>query len=277
MVVDTTKESVCINQIVGQKNENRVIEGDMIVPDIKPDVVNVINTNGMVYLIKEQVENGKIKIEGNIDNYIVYLSVEGDNRSVSNTINFFEVIEDERINENVIVNVKAMILSMETKVLNERKLSTTIYLVLKIELSEENEIEVEALRQKALMQEQQLNDINNLGTLLYTINGKETRKPTSDRTERRRGPRHLLQLGHHIALLVRVYHGSHPCASRYAQSPGTGTSHPHPRTCHAPDAHSAGQPQEVRADLRSHPLARARQRDIHPPPERLQGRGVRRK
>lgn len=136
------KEKICLNKKLKTILKKVEIKNDYLVPDIKPDVVNVINTNGMVYLIKEQVENGKIKIEGNIDNYIVYLSVEGDNRSVSNTINFFEVIEDERINENVIVNVKAMILSMETKVLNERKLSTTIYLVLKIELSEENEIEV---------------------------------------------------------------------------------------------------------------------------------------
>ena len=136
------KEKICLNKKLKTILKKVEIKNDYLVPDIKPDVVNVINTNGMVYLIKEQVEKGKIKIEGNIDNYIVYLSVEGDNRSVSNTINFFEVIEDERINENVIVNVKAMILSMETKVLNERKLSTTIYLVLKIELSEENEIEV---------------------------------------------------------------------------------------------------------------------------------------
>ena len=136
------KEKICLNKKLKTILKKVEIKNDYLVPDIKPDVVNVINTNGMVYLIKEQVEKGKIKIEGNIDNYIVYLSVEGDNRSVSNTINFFEVIEDERINENVIVNVKVMILSMETKVLNERKLSTTIYLVLKIELSEENEIEV---------------------------------------------------------------------------------------------------------------------------------------
>ena len=136
------KEKICLNKKLKTILKKVEIKNDYLVPDIKPDVVNVINTNGMVYLIKEQIEKGKIKIEGNIDNYIVYLSVEGDNRSVSNTINFFEVIEDERINENVIVNVKAMVLSMETKVLNERKLSTTIYLVLKIELSEESEIDV---------------------------------------------------------------------------------------------------------------------------------------
>ena len=136
------KEKICLNKKLKTILKKVEIKNDYLVPDIKPDVVNVINTNGMVYLIKEQIEKGKIKIEGNIDDYIVYLSVEGDNRSVSNTINFFEVIEDDRINENVIVNVKAMVLSMETKVLNERKLSTTIYLVLKIELSEESEIDV---------------------------------------------------------------------------------------------------------------------------------------
>ena len=54
MVVDTTKESVCINQIVGQKNENRMIEGDMIVPDIKPDILNTITTSGNVCIYKNK-------------------------------------------------------------------------------------------------------------------------------------------------------------------------------------------------------------------------------
>ena len=38
MVVETTKNQIILNQKVGQKKENRTIETDIIVNDVKPDV-----------------------------------------------------------------------------------------------------------------------------------------------------------------------------------------------------------------------------------------------
>ena len=35
MNIETQKNNLCINQIVGQKTENIIIEGDVIIPDIK--------------------------------------------------------------------------------------------------------------------------------------------------------------------------------------------------------------------------------------------------
>ena len=43
MPVETAKDQICINQIIGQKTELVDIEGDVIVNDIKPDVLNIIN------------------------------------------------------------------------------------------------------------------------------------------------------------------------------------------------------------------------------------------
>lgn len=43
MVVDTTKEGLCINRIIGQKNESLICEGDVIIPDIKPDIISAMN------------------------------------------------------------------------------------------------------------------------------------------------------------------------------------------------------------------------------------------
>lgn len=36
MVVETAKNQIILNQIVGQKKENRTIETDIIVNDVKP-------------------------------------------------------------------------------------------------------------------------------------------------------------------------------------------------------------------------------------------------
>ena len=44
MVVETAKNQIILNQIVGQKKESRLVETDVIVNDVKPDVLNVIST-----------------------------------------------------------------------------------------------------------------------------------------------------------------------------------------------------------------------------------------
>lgn len=136
------KDKVCLNRKVKTILKKVEIKSDILVPDIKPDIISIINTNGIPYVIKENIEQGKVKLEGNIESYIIYLADTGENRSISTTLSFFEVIEDERIKENSVIDVKPMIINMETKILNERKVELIIYLVLKIEISEEDEIEL---------------------------------------------------------------------------------------------------------------------------------------
>ena len=44
------KEKLSINNIVLYKNKTIEVTGDIIVPDIKPDIINIINTNGNSYI-----------------------------------------------------------------------------------------------------------------------------------------------------------------------------------------------------------------------------------
>ena len=43
MAVETTRNNICVNHIIGQKTENFMVEGDSIIPDIKPDIINAIS------------------------------------------------------------------------------------------------------------------------------------------------------------------------------------------------------------------------------------------
>ena len=55
MVVDTIKENLCVNKLVATKKEVILVEGDMIVPDSKPDILNTICTSGVVCIYKKEV------------------------------------------------------------------------------------------------------------------------------------------------------------------------------------------------------------------------------
>ena len=93
------KNTVIINKKTASNTKVVEVSGDVIVPDIKPDIVNVINTNGMAYIYKEDISSGRIRIDGNIDAYVVYLADNGETRSIQTTLSMAENIEDSGINE----------------------------------------------------------------------------------------------------------------------------------------------------------------------------------
>ena len=90
MQLDANKEKICINQLVGQKNDILEVEGDAIVNDIKPDILNVISVNGNVSIYKREVLDGKIKLEGAVNVYVIYLADDetGSVRSLNTSVDF---------------------------------------------------------------------------------------------------------------------------------------------------------------------------------------------
>lgn len=125
-------------------NDSKVFEvtSDIIVPDIKPDIVSIINTNGNAYIYKVDLNLGKVRFDGNIDMYIVYLAESGENRVLETTLNFAEIIENQNITDNSIVKEKIIVEGIETKVLNERKLSIKANLKLGLDVYEKVNVEI---------------------------------------------------------------------------------------------------------------------------------------
>ena len=60
MVVETAKDSLILNQIIEQKRDTFMVEEDCIVPDVKPDILNIISNSGIVCIYKKEIMDGKI-------------------------------------------------------------------------------------------------------------------------------------------------------------------------------------------------------------------------
>lgn len=123
--METSKENICINQIIGQKTENIIAEGDCIIPDIKPDILSVINTNGNICVYKKEIMDGKLRIDGGVDVYIMYLadSDRSNVRSVNTTIDFSHTINMDKIKPGMNLESKINLKTIDCKVLNGRKIS----------------------------------------------------------------------------------------------------------------------------------------------------------
>lgn len=144
MKVETVKKNVCINRIVTRKTEKFVLEEDTIIPDIKPDILKSISTSGNVCIYKKEVSEGKVKIEGNVDVYLIYLAdSESDNiRGINTNIDFKEILECKDASEGMRINEKVIIKSIECKVLNGRKVNLKVELEAEITLYANEQLDI---------------------------------------------------------------------------------------------------------------------------------------
>ena len=144
MVVNTIKENLRVNKKVATRKEIIFVEGDVIVPDAKPDVLNVICTSGVVCIYKKEMIDEKIKIEGSVDTYIMYMTDDTKDRTrgINTSLDLSEVINIPNINSEMESNVCANIKEIEAKVVNERKISIKVTIELNIEIFSKEEISI---------------------------------------------------------------------------------------------------------------------------------------
>ena len=144
MEIDVNKENVCINKLICEKKELIFVEEDMIVPDSKPDILNTINLTGNVCIYKNEAMDEKVKVEGSVNTYIMYLPDSQNDilRGLNANINFSQMIgvSESREGMNCITNV--VVKSLECKVLNGRKINVRAGLEVNIKLYDNEDIEI---------------------------------------------------------------------------------------------------------------------------------------
>ena len=178
-MIDTKKEQLNINKLIAEKRQIIEAEGDMIVPDSKPDVLNTICTSGVVSIYKKEAQNGRIRVDGTVNTYIMYIPDEENDtvRGLNTSIDFSENIDIDNCLEGMNVIACARIKSIDAKVINGRKIGikATIELTLKIFSSEEIEVVNEINGEndiQFLKEDLKLNSL--VGTGQTKISAKET-------------------------------------------------------------------------------------------------------
>ena len=51
MILETVNENLCVNKLMASKKDIIMVEGEMIVPDAKPDILSTICTSGVICVI----------------------------------------------------------------------------------------------------------------------------------------------------------------------------------------------------------------------------------
>ncbi len=133
-------ENIDVNKMILCNSKEFEITNEVIVPDVKPDIVNIIDTNGLAYVHKSEVLMGSFKLEGSVQSNIVYLSSEGDTRSVATDLDFTFKQENTEIKEDCLMSYDIHIEKISSKMLNERKIAITATLLIKYKIYEKQEV-----------------------------------------------------------------------------------------------------------------------------------------
>lgn len=143
-MIETQKEKLSINKLVAEKREIIFAEGDMIVPDSKPDILNTICTSGVVSIYKKEVQEEKMRIDGTINTYIMYMpdGSEDTVRGLNASLDFSENIGIQNCKEGMDDITDIKIKSIEAKVLNGRKISIKATLEANVRIYSKEEVEI---------------------------------------------------------------------------------------------------------------------------------------
>lgn len=162
MEVEVSKEKICINKLVAQKKELVFVQNETIVPDSKPDILNTINVTGNCCVHRKEIGEDKVKLEGTIKTYIMYLpdSKNENLRALNFDLDFSENIAMQGAKEGMILVTKTTVKDMECKVINGRKISVKAGLEFDIKLYSNEDVEIV----------NGVNNIDDVQTLKQTFN-----------------------------------------------------------------------------------------------------------
>ncbi len=144
MKIETNREELSVNRCVNEKDDNFIAEGDVIVPDIKPDIINVINQSGNICIYKKEIMDGKLKIDGGVNVYVMYVPDSKDEtvRSLNTVIDFSKIIEIESLRNGMSLEEQFVIKNIDCKILNGRKINIKCDIDMNIKLYSKEEISI---------------------------------------------------------------------------------------------------------------------------------------
>ena len=144
MAIETTRDNICVNHIIAQKTENVIVEGDSIIPDIKPDILNAISTSGTVCIYKKEINEGKVRLDGCIDTYIMYIAEDETNsiRSINVNLDFTQVIDVPNAMSDMNLDTEVKLKNIECKVINGRKVGIKAFLEVNLKITTNEDIAI---------------------------------------------------------------------------------------------------------------------------------------
>lgn len=144
MPFKTDCEEILLNKKAAEELSQVLLEGDVIVPDISPDISEILRIGGDVYITDYTISDDRINFKGRLDLTILYYSKKSETpvHSMSSSLNFEDYISLDNYNNVSNVNFKTKIEHLEHSLINDRKVNIKSVISVIASIFEEKELNI---------------------------------------------------------------------------------------------------------------------------------------
>ena len=124
MEIELVKEKIILDRKIVEESTQIMAEGDIIVPDVKPDVSKILQCKGNIFLESLEVSEDKINFNCKIECEILYLAegIDKSLHSMTATLLTEDFINVDGVTREMQMNMDCELIHLDCKLLNGRKL-----------------------------------------------------------------------------------------------------------------------------------------------------------
>ncbi len=152
--MDKTYKNITADKAIGCEKAQLIQEGEIVVPDSKPDIDIILKTDAYVYPEMKRTEENRLSYKGNMVVDVLYMGKDKGLHSMTGEAPISDFINIDGAAEDMLSNVDMRIVNMESKKVNDRKVSYKAMLETEGSVTEQADIDaVEGI--EGLPEEQQ--------------------------------------------------------------------------------------------------------------------------
>lgn len=125
-MTDLKKEQMCVGERSTATFSQAYCETDIIVPDVKPDIVKVLQSDAHAVTVNKSCGNNRITVEGRADISILYLGEDNCVYSIGTSQNFSHTADAKGVTDTMTAEVEVNAERTDCTVLNSRKLAVRV-------------------------------------------------------------------------------------------------------------------------------------------------------
>ncbi len=142
--MELVKENVTVNQVSCKGNTQALVNEDIIVPDVKPDILKILQLDASSCVTSKTVSDSKMAVGGRVDLKILYIpdSDKEKIKSIVTSFDFAQNVDSQDIDEGMTAVVTANVDRAEFSLINSRKLRVKVICGIDYEVVSEKNVEI---------------------------------------------------------------------------------------------------------------------------------------